>query len=252
MVGKMKIYVASLSGGKDSVAMVLRLIKEKKPLDYVVFYDTGMEFKAVYEVIRQMQEIVESNGIKFVYLQSDTNFLVDMLIKPVKERDTGNIHYGYDWCGGCTRWRTSKKVECINRFYKSLDGEIVQYVGFAADEQDRFKEEENTLYPLAEWGMTEADALEYCFNQGIHWIENGIELYSILKRVSCWCCKNKNLEELKNIWWYLPYYWELLKGLQSRIDRPFHDQMTIFDLEKRFIAEGHQIGFLDLQMGANQ
>ena len=41
-------YIASVSFGKDSLAMLLRLIEEGKPLDEVVFYDTGMEFECIY------------------------------------------------------------------------------------------------------------------------------------------------------------------------------------------------------------
>lgn len=37
-------HVASFSGGKDSTAMVLRLIEEGTPLDEIVFFDTGWEF----------------------------------------------------------------------------------------------------------------------------------------------------------------------------------------------------------------
>ena len=32
-------YIASVSFGKDSLAMLLRLLEENKPLDEVVFYD---------------------------------------------------------------------------------------------------------------------------------------------------------------------------------------------------------------------
>jgi len=41
------IYI-SVSGGKDSTAMILKLIEDRYPLDEVIFYDTGMEFKAIY------------------------------------------------------------------------------------------------------------------------------------------------------------------------------------------------------------
>lgn len=43
---------------------------------------------------------------------------------------------------------------------------------------------------------------------------------------------------------YLPEYWDLLKGLQSRIDRPFRrDGKTVFDLEERFENEAHDVLF---------
>ena len=40
-------YIASCSFGKDSLAMVLRLIEEKYPLDEVIFYDTGIYRKGI-------------------------------------------------------------------------------------------------------------------------------------------------------------------------------------------------------------
>lgn len=44
------IYIASVSRGKDSTAMLLRLLSENEPLEEVVFFDTGMEFQAIYDV----------------------------------------------------------------------------------------------------------------------------------------------------------------------------------------------------------
>ena len=44
-------HIASFSGGKDSTAMVLRLIAEGLPLDEIVFFDTGWEFPQMYEHI---------------------------------------------------------------------------------------------------------------------------------------------------------------------------------------------------------
>ncbi len=40
--------VASVSFGKDSLAMLLYILENRMPLDEVIFYDTGMEFDAIY------------------------------------------------------------------------------------------------------------------------------------------------------------------------------------------------------------
>ena len=105
------------------------------------------------------------------------------------------------------------------------------------------------MLPLVQWGMTESDCLEYCRKRGFSWSEPStttesgtIDLYDILDRVSCWCCSNKNLKELRNIHKYLPQYWEKLRDLQSKIDRPFKgyyksNPVGIFELEKRFESE---------------
>ena len=71
-----------------------------------------------------------------------------------------------------------------------------------------------------------------------------IDLYDILDRVSCWCCANKNLKELRNIYTYLPQYWEMLKNLQSQLERPMKKYIkngipcgNVFELEEYFKRE---------------
>lgn len=93
--------------------------------------------------------------------------------------------------------------------------------------------------------MSEADCLVYCYERGHEWREHGaatpdgtIRLYDILDRVSCWCCTNKNLDELRNVYHLLPEYWERLKDLQRRTCRPMKGEgKSVFDLETRLKLE---------------
>ena len=71
------------------------------------------------------------------------------------------------------------------------------------------------IHPLAEWGVTEAEALAYCYTHGFEWMERGVRLYDALDRVSCWCCRNKNLKELRAIHDQLPEYWERLVAMEE-------------------------------------
>lgn len=219
--------------------MVLRLLEDNRPLTDVVFYDTGMEYRAIYNNLAKVSDVLKANGITVTVLRPDTTFLQDMLIRPVKHGKPGE-HYGYAWCGGVCRWQTAMKVTAINKYLSSI-GDYMQYVGIAYDEPKRIKEERNKIYPLVEWQMTERDCLEYCYSRGYNWIEDGVELYSILDRVSCWCCANKNIKELRNIYRHLPRYWGLLEGMQSKIDRPFKRGHSIFELRDQFKKEGEQL-----------
>lgn len=237
-------YIASCSFGKDSLAMVLRLLEENKPLDEVVFYDTGMEFDSIYRNRDIMKEMLFEKHIRYTELSSKNSFLFDMFIRPVKYRNPEEqkypYHYGYEWCGGCARWGTSGKLATIKKHYKDTygDEEIFEYVGIAYDESSRIRNDIHKIYPLVGWKMTEEDCLKYCYNKGFNWKENNIELYDVLDRVSCWCCRNKNLKELKNIYMYLPEYWQKLRGIQSRIDSPMKGVgKSVFDLEERFKRE---------------
>lgn len=231
-------YIANCSYGKDSLAMVLKIIELNLPLTHVVFYDTGMEFDSIYKMKAQLDPIVEKYGAKSYVLKPETSFIERMLLTPVHKRD-GNIQYGLDWCGGRCRWATGEKIRNIQKFLNEI-GEYKQYVGIAYDEPDRVKYENNKLYPLVDLKMTEKDCLQYCYDNGFYWDEEGIRLYDVLDRVSCYCCSNKNLNELRAIFHKLPKYWTKLKAMQSRIDRPFRQNATIFDLEQRFLFEDSQ------------
>lgn len=155
-------YIASCSFGKDSLAMVLMLIERGLPLDEVVFYDTGMEFQAIYDLRDDMLPIFQQHGIKYTTLYPDNPFLYDMLERPVKGRE----RRGYGWCGGLCRWGTTCKLRTIDQYAERQGAKV--YVGIAADETPRLQKERKPykLFPLAEFGMTEADCLQYCYSAG--------------------------------------------------------------------------------------
>lgn len=180
-------HIVSVSGGKDSVALTLMLLEKGYPLDEAVFFDNGMEFRAVYDTVEKLREILSQHNVKFTVLHPDYDFEWKMFEKPVNGKN--GLHFGYSWCGGRCRWGTTDKLRCLREYC----ADAIQYVGIAADEPKRFEKakHENKVMPLVEWGMTENDCLQYCYSKGFSWTENGIPLYSILDRVSCWCCANK-------------------------------------------------------------
>lgn len=233
-------YIASCSFGKDSLAMVLRLIEENEPLNEVVFYNTGMEFKAIYNIRDKILPLLKQKNIKYTELKPKDSFEYTMFDKPVKKRN-GTISKGYSWCGGRCRWGTTEKNKTITKYLKDKYGnEYREYIGIASDEIKRVEKAraKHKLLPLVEFGMTESDCLKYCYDKGYYWEENGVELYSLLNRVSCWCCSNKNMKELENYYKFLPEYWNKLKKLQSKTNRPMkYNKYTVFDLENIFIKK---------------
>lgn len=168
-------YVCSLSGGKDSTAMFLELIRRKYPLDEVVYCDVGMEFPAMEEHIEKLRNVAEQHGIKFTTLKSDKTFEYYMNEYLINKRD-GTTQRGWSWPGPRMRWCTSKlKTEVIDRHTSNLrkSHDVYHYIGIALDEEKRLERVEakqsHKLYPLVEWGMTEADCLQYCYDHGFDW-----------------------------------------------------------------------------------
>ncbi|MBE6368899.1 MAG: phosphoadenosine phosphosulfate reductase [Lentisphaerae bacterium] len=226
--------IVSCSFGKDSLAMLLLLIEKRIPVHEVVFYDTGKEFDAIYATRDAVLPILTANGIAYTELKPQNSMDYDMFERPVNEKG-GGVHYGYSWCGGRCRWGTTKKIAALKKHCAGC----IEFVGIAADETRRITKSarENRVLPLVEFGMTEADCLAYCYGKGFEWVEHGVRLYEILDRVSCWCCANKNLKELRNIYTHLPHYWQRLRNMQARTNRPFKGDIGIFELETRFCNE---------------
>lgn len=239
-----KYIIAAVSCGKDSLVIPHECIRKGIKLDEVIFYDTGMEFEAIYQVWNQLVKTLDKYGIKHTVLTPKYNFYWQMLERPVNVgKDTA--HFGYSWCGGACRWGTTDKLKIMDQYAEERNANV--FVGIAADETYRLNKNAKNYkhYPLIAWGMSESDCLAYCYKQGYEWREyttetknESVRLYDILKRVSCWCCTNKNLNELRNIYHYLPKYWEKLKYIQANTSRPMKGKgQSVFDLEKRFKLE---------------
>jgi len=232
-------YIASCSWGKDSIAMLLLMLDNPKyPLNCVVFTNTGFEFSSIYTMRDRMLPILKKRGIRYVELDISKKFS-DLLWNK------------YAWCGGQMRWGTSRKLEAINHFYKTLPGDakIVEYVGFAVDELERtFRsnaQKGTKVYPLIDFGYTEKMALDLCYASGFDFVEpNGLRLYDFMDRGSCWCCRNKNLHELNNMYNFFPNYWEGLKAIQNKYpEMAMKPAGSVDGLEKRFNERGLQLTF---------
>lgn len=251
-------YIASCSFGRDSLAMLLRIMDAGWPLDGVLYVELGPEFDCVKELARKMGRVLAERNIPFRILRPEMPFEQMMLEKPVRKRD-GSIQNGLKWCGGPCRWGTALKRELLNAAYRELFGNepIVEYVGLCADEKDRARINRDRngshvkLYPLIEWGMGASDCHRYCLERGWGWNEYGkdgkeYELYDILDRVSCKFCVNNNLRELRNIYHFLPHVWDELKELQAKTGMPYKKGVSVDEFEERFKDEDRQLSLLDL------
>lgn len=63
-----KYVSVSLSGGKDSTAMLLMMLDKGEHIDEVVTVDTGMEFPEMYDHLEKLQKMV---NIPFTVLKSE-------------------------------------------------------------------------------------------------------------------------------------------------------------------------------------
>lgn len=225
-------HIVSFSGGKDSTAMLLLMLEKGMPVDEIVFCDTGKEFPQMYNHIAKVEEYIDR---KITVIKPPKSFDYWMFehVK-TKGKNKGKRGYGWPLLKNC-RWCTSRlKLDPFLRYIKHYDG-VVEYHGIAFDETHRVKSiaGRDIRYPLIEWGMTEQDCLEYCYERGFNW--SG--LYKHFKRVSCWCCPFQSLADLKSLYKYYPYLWQELKRMDELAYNRFRADYTLEELEQRFENE---------------
>jgi 3'-phosphoadenosine 5'-phosphosulfate sulfotransferase (PAPS reductase)/FAD synthetase len=224
-------HVVSLSGGKDSTAMLLRLLEENRPVDLILYCDTGLEFPQMYDHLNRLEDYIDR---EITWLKAPYNFEYYFFEHHPKRKNPVLDQYdGMSWPGPNNRWCTGMlKIHPISTYLKMLEKnyEVIEYIGIAADEIHRIKDKS---YPLVEWGMTEHDCLTYCYKRGFDW--GG--LYELYDRVSCWCCPLQVLNGLRNLYEHFPNLWQRLQAWDKATWRQFRNDYSVQELARRFEFE---------------
>jgi len=247
-MNKPPYHVVSLSGGKDSTAMLLGMLERGMQIDCILFCDTGLEFPAMYKHLDKLEQDI---GRPITRVRCEYSYEYLMFETPVNRKYNtafaqkyGLIRKGYGWAGPRMRWCTSRlKDTPREQFLRPLREkyEVFQYVGIAADEQYRLERKRNQdathIHPLADWGMTEADCLAYCYARGYDW--DG--LYEHFRRVSCWCCPLQSLPELRVLRKFYPDLWATLREWDEKTWRKFRRDFSVEELDARFAYEDERL-----------
>jgi len=186
-------YVASCSGGKDSVATLLLAVQHNEPLDEAVFsevmfdQDTSGEVPEhrdfIYDRLKPFCE--KELGIKFTILHAGKTY--DEVFHHVITRGPhkGEVR-GFAWAGMCAVNRDCK-IPPVRKYNATLSPDTVSYVGIAEDEPTRLARLDGVtkVSLLAKYGMTEADAYKLCQEHGLL-----SPIYGHCRRNGCWFCPN--------------------------------------------------------------
>ena len=234
-------HAVSLSGGKDSTAMLLLMIERGMPIDAVLSADTGMEFPEMYVHLQKLDDyLYRERGLHITTLRHPKGFEWMMFEEPKQKpsclanrQRLGIPPYGN---GQLKTHLLSKEVNRLKKERSAL-----QYIGIAADEAGRCRDEQ---YPLVDWGITEAQALQICYDRGFDF--GG--LYEIYHRASCWCCPFQRIEELRKLRRHHPELWERLLEMDDRARAQFgagplgqfKSRWSVAALDVRFAAEENQ------------
>ena len=236
-------YIASVSFGKDSLAMLIEVIKRKLPLDYVIFCDIKFndkisgEHPLMSEWIPKAEKLLKDKfGIEVIHLTAKKNFTEQFYTVKQKGNHIGDL-YGFPytigaWCNG------RLKLDPINNFIKGIIkeyGAVTEYIGIAKDEPKRLErykqlETKNHKYiTLADFNISEAKAFEICQEHNLL-----SPKYEKSYRGGCWFCPKQSLNDLWNLWKDYPKYFDMLEEMEKDSFNSFKPNLTLKQIRAKF------------------
>lgn len=202
--------VVSFSGGKDSTAMLHRLLEAGEPIHTVLWYVTPWEFMEMHD---HAEDVERRTDITITRIQ------------PRREWDTLLARYGWPHPAG--GWCTAEKRQDIGAWIAANVPNPVECIGFSDDERPRA--EGDTLirrkkwplrFPLIEHHMGEMDALGYCNGLGYNW--DGLYDWMPSRRVSCWACPKQSDADFAAIARHRPKLWRRMLEMEHPAARRLH------------------------------
>ncbi len=179
-------HVIGISGGKDSVALALRLQEVEPTTDWeYIITPTGDELPPMIEHWANLERILGKSFIRI------TNGRI--LNNPYGPTLNGLIHIQESLPNFRQRWCTRiLKIEptiawCVR------NKPVLMHVGLRADESERegiYGELVQSRFPFREWGWGLAEVVAYLKQRGI----------TIPKRTDCARCYHQRISEWRDLW----------------------------------------------------
>lgn len=233
-----KEFVLSLSYGKDSLACLGAIKELGWPLTRIVHAevwatdDIPADLPPMVTFKRNADKIIKDRyGIDVEHVRSGKTFesVFYRVFRKSKSR-TGQI-YGFPFSG--RNWCNSMLKIAAIKAAKSSARNSIQYIGIAADEQNRFHNlSETQKSPLVEAGWTEADCRKWCEDNDLL-----SPIYTTTTRGGCWFCPNQSISQLRLLRRDYPDLFALLLKWDADSPVKFSPKHTVRDYDRRFSLE---------------
>jgi len=226
----MNKLIYSVSGGKDSSAMLCRAYESGIEIDEVIFADTLLEFPEIYDYLNVLEK---HTGYKITRLKPFKNWEEWFYGVPMKGKHNGIRGFPPEVLPGCYIRRDAK----VGPLSKHIGIGNTVCLGFAIDEVQRSKSRayrtnaNNYKFPLIEWGWREKDCIRYLDRIGIPH-----PLADIFDRTGCWLCPKQSTKSLISLYQFYPDLWKKLKELENDAPYPLKRDITLEEVE--LLAEG--------------
>lgn len=241
-------YVASCSGGKDSVATLLLAAEHHEPLDEVLYCEVMFDKTTSGEVpehsdfvLQKLKPFCEEKlGCPFTILHAKKTY-DDVFHHVIVRGANEGMTRGFVWPGKCAVNRDCK-LPALELAKNRLSGDTVSYIGIASDEPKRLArlDRSTKVSLLAKYGVTEAGAMELCRTHGLL-----SPVYERSKRNGCWFCPNATDAELRHMITHHPEQFDRLIAWEQE-ENLYHRRMTRretpSELKARLLGAPEQAG----------
>lgn len=240
--------LASISGGKDSLAALITHIESGGRCDGAVYCrimfddETSAEYPEHEDFLfnKCFPTLEREYGVKTTIVQAPYTYKEWFYRAYQTGKNAGKIRgFPTIW----VQWCNSKlKIYPINKFKREA-GKFVSIVGIAADEEKRIKRKivSNEILPLVEHGIKEAEAFGVCQSRGLL----SPSYCKGRTRLGCWFCHNQRIIDLKRLYYDYPELWKKLERLEKDRPRKFTPRAKISEYKQRFDFEGLQTTLFD-------
>jgi len=210
-------HIVSFSGGKDSTAMLLRMLELGMQIDEIVFADTKLEFPEILQHIKKVEKYI---GRKVTILRTKDNWNKWFYGNVTRGKMKGKMR-GFPLTLFPCWWSREAKYKMLDPFCKGH----IRYIGIAYDEPKRIRNKEGYKYPLFEWKWTEKDCIEYLRKKGLL-----ADIHLRFGRTGCWCCPKQSKKSFKSLYKHYPHLWDKLRQMEK--DSPIRPDFKLEEIEE--------------------
>ena len=245
-------YIASCSGGKDSIATIILAHENKEPLDEIVFAEVMFDEETSGELPEHIDFIknkafplFESWGYKTTILHHNRTYMDYFNQVRQKGKNIGK-KVGFPMADKCNA--RACKTKPIEKYIKSLGSDYVEYVGIGLEEKDRLHRlhtHKNKISLLEKEEFTTDNAKQLATEYGLL-----SPYYDFSKRGGCWFCPNASDCQLRNLRDNHSDLWDRLLQLESEpnlIGEIWNTRgnVSLFDKAEQFRLEDAQMTIFD-------
>ena len=185
------VHILSFGAGVNTVALMVMLVRDRAPLDGVVFADTGGETPDTYKSVEVAREYLSEHHVPFRVVKARRSE-AGLYGTALRRQVIPSVQWRW-----CTR---DFKVNPIHRYYREFGSHVNQYIGIAFDEIHRMRDSREAyitnLYPLIDKRLTRQDCKNLILDAG----------FSVPEKSGCYFCPFNSTERWR---WMLERYPDL-------------------------------------------